>query len=254
MKLSTPFGIAPSILSADFSRLGEEVRAVTRAGAQLIHVDVMDGHFVPNLTLGPDIVAAIRRCTHLPLDVHLMIERPELYIKAFVDAGANIVTVHAEATVHLHRLLQSIRELGVKAGVAINPGTPLSVLEPILEDCDLILIMTVNPGFGGQKPIRGAIRKLKALRTLLAQAELRGESPSIEVDGGVKIENVLDFADADLFVSGSGVFEYPERGEARKKTLMSEAELSASYARVLRVFCDKLSEVKQWDARHPVGD
>jgi ribulose-phosphate 3-epimerase len=243
MKLSSPLSIAPSILSADFTRLGEEVRAVTRAGAHFIHVDVMDGHFVPNLTIGSDVVAAIRRSTHLPLDVHLMIESPERFVPAFVEAGASIVTVHAEACVHLHRVLQQLRELGVKAGVSLNPATPLNVLDHILEDVDLILIMTVNPGFGGQKPIRAAIDKLAQVKARIAEAQLK-DPPAVEVDGGVKVDNVQEFAAADIYVAGSGIFLWPEQIESLKKSAMSEDELAASYARVIQALQRKLREAR----------
>ncbi len=243
MKLSAPLSIAPSILSADFTRLGDEIQAVTRAGAHLIHVDVMDGHFVPNITLGPDIVAAIRRSTHLPLDVHLMIENPERYISAFLEAGSTIITVHAEACNHLHRVIQQIRESGVKVGVSLNPATSLSVLDHILDDIDLILIMTVNPGFGGQKPIRAAIDKVAQIKAHLAKAELK-DPPVVEVDGGVKVDNIQDFAAADVFGAGSGICHGPEQVERLKKSAMSVEELAASYGRVIDAMNRKLLEAR----------
>lgn len=238
-----PAAIAPSILSADFSRLGDEVRAVTRAGAHLIHVDVMDGHMVPNITLGPDIVAAVRRCTHLPLDVHLMIEHPERFVQAFVDAGANIVTVHAEVCVHLHRVIQQIHEAGAQAGVSLNPATPLHVLEHILPDLDVVLIMTVNPGFGGQKPIPSAIQKLAQLQAMIARYDLE-RPPVVEVDGGVKVENVADFAQADVFVSGSGIFHWPEQHDHVRKVHMNEDALAESYSRVIQELETRLRTAK----------
>jgi ribulose-phosphate 3-epimerase len=198
--------IAPSILSADFSRLGEEIKAVEAAGADLIHVDVMDGHFVPNITIGPLIVQACRKATKLPLDVHLMIENPELYIADFAKAGADYITVHAEAARHLHRLVQSIREhKGVKAGVSLNPATPLEELDYILDELDLVLIMSVNPGFGGQAFIPSALRKIRELRQLINDRKL---SVEIEVDGGVKPENAAAIAGAgaDILVAGSAVY------------------------------------------------
>jgi len=198
--------IAPSILSADFSRLGDEVRAVEEAGAEVIHVDVMDGHFVPNITIGPLIVRALRPVTQLPLDVHLMIENPADYITAFAEAGADYITVHAEATPHLHRVVQQIKNQGVKVGVSLNPHTPLSVLEELLHDLDLILIMSVNPGFGGQSFIPNSLDKLKRLQKMLR--ENGAPQIEVEVDGGIKLENIKAVADAgcDIFVSGSGIF------------------------------------------------
>jgi ribulose-phosphate 3-epimerase len=198
--------VAPSILSADFSRLGEEIKAVEAAGADLIHIDVMDGHFVPNITIGPLIVQACRKATKLPLDVHLMIENPELYIADFAKAGADYITVHAEAARHLHRLVQSIREhKGVKAGVSLNPATPLEELDYILDELDLVLIMSVNPGFGGQAFIPSALRKIRELRQLINDRKL---SVEIEVDGGVKAENAAAIAGAgaDILVAGSAVY------------------------------------------------
>lgn len=197
--------IAPSILSADFSRLGEEVRAVADAGADYIHVDVMDGHFVPNITIGPPVVEALRKVTDLPLDVHLMIENPDLYIPEFARAGADIIVVHAEASVHLHRTIQLIKSLGKKAGVSLNPATPLSVLEYVLEELDLVLLMTVNPGFGGQSFIEACLPKIHAMRAML---DRRGSEAELEVDGGVKIENIsrIAHAGANVFVAGSAVF------------------------------------------------
>ncbi|PLX88904.1 MAG: ribulose-phosphate 3-epimerase [Desulfuromonas sp.] len=197
--------IAPSILSADFARLGEEIRAIETAGADYVHVDVMDGHFVPNITIGPLIVNAIRPVTTLPLDVHLMIENPDQYIPDFAKAGADIITVHAEAVYHLHRTVQLIKSLGKKAGVSINPATPLAALEPILEDIDLALIMTVNPGFGGQSFIESCLPKISALREQIVRRKLNVE---LQVDGGVKTDNIgrITAAGADVFVAGSAVF------------------------------------------------
>ena len=197
--------IAPSILSADGSRLGEEIAAVEAAEADWIHIDVMDGHFVPNLTIGPGLIASIRKTTKLPFDVHLMIENPEKYIDAFTKAGADGITVHVEATVHLHRAIAMIREQGLRAGVSLNPATPLVQIEPILPDIDLLLVMTVNPGFGGQKFIEGSLSRIKR-----AQQMIRAMAPGVllEVDGGVTLKNIRSIADAgaDVLVAGSAIF------------------------------------------------
>ncbi len=197
--------IAPSILSADFSRLGEEVKTIDQAGADYVHIDVMDGHFVPNITIGPLIVDAIRPVTKLPLDVHLMIENPDQYIPAFAKAGADIIVVHAEATRHLHRTVQLIKSLGKKAGVSLNPATSLSALDIILPDLDLVLLMTVNPGFGGQSFIENSLPKIAELRQRIIALDLPIE---LEVDGGVKVDNIekIATAGADVFVAGSAVF------------------------------------------------
>ncbi len=197
--------IAPSILSADFSRLGDEIRAVEAAGADYIHIDVMDGRFVPNITIGPLIVEAARKVTKLPLDVHLMIVEPERYVADFAAAGADIIVVHAEATNHLHRLIQQIKGLGKKAGVSLNPATSLNCLEHILEELDMAMLMTVNPGFGGQSFIESCIPKIRALREML---DLRGCTAEIEIDGGVKTSNIarIAHAGADVLVAGSAVF------------------------------------------------
>ena len=197
--------IAPSILSADFARLAEEVAAVERAGADLLHVDVMDGHFVPNLTVGPPIVEALKKVTKLPLDVHLMITNADAFIPEFAAAGADYLTVHVEACPHLHRTIQSIKERGVKAGVTLNPATPIQSLQEILPDVDLVLIMSVNPGFGGQKFIPSVLKKVTAARSMLD----RMESPALlEVDGGIKVDNVARVvaAGATVLVAGSAVF------------------------------------------------
>jgi ribulose-phosphate 3-epimerase len=201
-----PIRIAPSILSADFGRLAEEVAAVEAGGADLIHVDVMDGRFVPNLTIGPPVVAALRRTTRLPLDVHLMIVEPERYLERFREAGADWISVHAEACIHLQRTLGQIRECGAKAAVALNPATPLSVLDWVLEDLHMVLLMSVNPGFGGQSYLPQITRKIGALRETLVQ---RGLTVEIEVDGGVKPENVeqIAAAGANVLVAGSAIFE-----------------------------------------------
>ena len=197
--------LSASILSADFGRLAEEVKAVERAGSDWIHVDVMDGHFVPNITIGPDVVRAIRRATALPLDVHLMIEKPERYIDAFVDAGADWLGVHVEATTHLHRVVQHIKELGARATVSLNPATPLTTIEPILSEVDMVLLMTVNPGFGGQKFIRSTLSKIRQCRELIERHQL---SALLQVDGGVGKGTIDDLVDAgvDIFVAGSAVF------------------------------------------------
>jgi len=197
--------LSASILSADFGRLADEVKAVEAAGADWIHVDVMDGHFVPNITIGPDVVRAIRRATSLPLDVHLMIEQPERYLREFVDAGADWLGVHVEATRHLHRVIQNIRELGVKASVSLNPATPLDSVELVLSEVDMVLFMSVNPGFGGQKFIRSALPKIRQCRKLLDERQL---PVLIEVDGGVNRDTVDELVDAgvDVFVAGSAVF------------------------------------------------
>ncbi len=197
--------IAPSILSADFARLGEEIKAVEAAGADWIHVDVMDGHFVPNITIGPLVVKAARRSTPLPLDVHLMIENPDRYIPDFIKAGADLLAVHVEACPHLHRTIQMIREGGIRPGVVLNPATPLSAIEWILEDVDVVMIMSVNPGFGGQKFIPSSLEKIRQLRTIIDD---RGLSTLIEVDGGVNTSTIGDVAKAgaDVFVAGSAIY------------------------------------------------
>lgn len=197
--------IAPSILSADFSCLGKEVQAVTAAGADWIHVDVMDGHFVPNITFGPLVVDAVNKATDLPIDVHLMITDPDQYIQDFAEAGADWICVHAEACIHLNRTIQLIKQSGAKAGVALNPSTPLAVLEWVLEELDYILIMTVNPGFGGQAFISSSLDKINSLRAMLSQ---RGIKALIQVDGGVNAKTIKSLSEAgtDAFVAGSAIF------------------------------------------------
>jgi ribulose-phosphate 3-epimerase len=206
--------VAPSILSADFAKLGDEIRSVEEGGADWIHVDVMDGHFVPNITIGPLIVEAIRPVTKLPLDVHLMIENPDLYIPTFAKAGADIISVHVEATKHLHRSLQLIKSLGVKASVAVNPHTPLSMIEHVLPDLDMVLLMTVNPGFGGQKFIHNVVPKIQALRQMLDAQDL--QHVEIEVDGGINHDTsrLVREAGANVLVAGNAVYNAPDRAEA----------------------------------------
>ncbi len=212
--------IAPSILSADFSRLGEEIRAVEAAGADIIHIDVMDGHFVPNITIGPAVVGAARAVTRLPLDVHLMIERPEVFVGAFADAGADIITIHAETGYHHMRTLSLIRSHGKKAGIALNPGTPLDAVTELLPEAGLLLVMTVNPGFGGQAYIPSMTKKIEAARRMLDAA---GSDAALEVDGGIKADNahVAAQAGATILVMGSGLFESADYGatmaEVRRK-------------------------------------
>ncbi|MCP9450437.1 MAG: ribulose-phosphate 3-epimerase [Nitrospira sp.] len=203
--MGRPVLIAPSILSADFARLADEAAAVERAGADLLHVDVMDGHFVPNLTVGPPIVQALKKETKLPLDVHLMITNADAFIGEFAKAGADYLTVHVEACPHLHRTVQSIKEHGVKAGVTLNPATPVHSLEEILPDVDLVLIMSVNPGFGGQTFISSCLSKIRAVRRMLDRI---GSRALLEVDGGVKTDNAAQVleAGADVLVAGSAIF------------------------------------------------
>jgi ribulose-phosphate 3-epimerase len=208
--------IAPSILSADLARLADEVGEVIAAGADWIHVDVMDGHFVPNITIGPVVIKALKKVVSIPLDVHLMIENADFYLDAFIEAGADILTVQAEACTHLHRTVHAIREKGVRPGVALNPATPLESLAYILPDVDLVMIMTVNPGFGGQEFIPTMLPKIKRLKGIIAKQKLNCE---IEVDGGIKVENIGEVArsGADIFVAGSGIFGSRDRKEIIEK-------------------------------------
>ncbi len=205
--------IAPSILSADFSKLGEDIREVEAGGADYIHVDVMDGHFVPNITLGPPIVKAIRPITGLPLDVHLMISEPAKYVDAFADAGADYITVHVEADPHIHRTIQSIKNRGVKAGVVLNPGTASELIKPLIADIDMVLLMTVNPGFGGQAFIPSVVTKIKEIRKW---ADQLNPALEIEVDGGINPETIAVCAEAgaDVFVAGSAIYNQSDRKKA----------------------------------------
>ncbi|MEQ9285924.1 MAG: ribulose-phosphate 3-epimerase [Cyclobacteriaceae bacterium] len=213
--------IAPSLLSADFSRLGEDIRLVEEGGADVIHYDVMDGHFVPNLTIGPLVLKDIRKCTKLPIDVHLMITDPDQYIPAFAKAGADMISVHMEACTHLHRTVQLIKEHKCKAGVVLNPHTPLNTLDMILPSLDFVLIMSVNPGFGGQKLIPETLDKIASLKQILIERGL--EHIEIEIDGGVKLDNIKSVIDAgtDIIVSGSGIYNADDPQETIR--LMKEA-------------------------------
>lgn len=216
--------IAPSILSADFTRLGDEIQHVLAAGADVIHIDVMDGCFVPNITIGPLVVAAVRRITKAPLDVHLMIANPDRYLEAFAEAGADWITVHVETCPHLHRTIQAIKQLGKKAGAVVNPATPLTSLDWILEDLDLVMLMSVNPGFGGQKFISSTIDKTRQLKATIAS---RGLAVGIEIDGGVSPATIAEIAQAgaNIFVAGSAVF-----GQADYAKVINELKSLASKA------------------------
>ncbi len=211
--MALPIRVAPSILSADFGRLADEVRAAEAGGADLIHVDVMDGRFVPNITVGPVVVEAVRAVTRLPIDAHLMIVEPERYVDAFAKAGADLVSVHAEVSPHLHRTLEAIRAAGARPAVALNPSTPLSAVEWVLGDCEMVLVMTVNPGFGGQRYIDACTEKVRQLR---AMADARQPKLDIEVDGGVKPENAATVAaaGANVLVAGTAVFGSRDYGQA----------------------------------------
>lgn len=210
--------IAPSLLAADFTNLGRDVAAAEAAGARYLHLDIMDGHFVPNISYGPDVVKALRPLTTMIFDVHLMITDPDRYVDAFVAAGADLITVHAETCPHLHRSLQNIREKGIRAGVALNPSTPLSVLDWVLPETDLVLIMSVNPGFGGQKFIPSALDKIRALRQMV---DSRGLSVLIQVDGGINLDTAaaVAAAGADVLVAGSAVFGQTDPGAAIRDIL-----------------------------------
>ena len=217
--------IAPSILSADFTRLGEEVKSVEQAGADYIHIDVMDGHFVPNITIGPRIVEAVRRITELPLDVHLMISAPDSFVEEFVKAGADMITVHAEAVNHLHRSIQHIRKAGARPAVSLNPASPLQTIEYVLGDVDMVLLMTVNPGFGGQAFIPEVIPKIERLREMI---DGRGLDIEIQVDGGIGPETIglVSSAGADVFVAGSAIFHSDDY--AKTIRLMRERMVESS--------------------------
>ncbi len=207
--------LAPSILSANFSNLSEEISKIEIGGADMVHLDIMDGHFVPNITFGMPVIKKLRKVTKLPFDVHLMIENPEKYIKDFAQAGADIITVHQESTVHLHRVIQQIKNFGIKAAVALNPSTPLTTIEYVLGDVDMVLIMTVNPGFGGQSLIRSMENKVRKLRKMIDE---KGLDIDIQVDGGVKLDNLKEVVDwgANVIVAGSAVFGSDDVIEATK--------------------------------------
>jgi ribulose-phosphate 3-epimerase len=213
--------LSASILSADFGKLAEEVRAVEKAGADWVHLDVMDGHFVPNITIGPKVVEAVRRITNLPLDVHLMIDQPERYLKAFIESGADWIGVQVEAAVHLHRTIQNIKELGAKATVVLNPATSLSFIENVLTDVDMVLIMTVNPGFGGQQFISTMLPKVRKCREMIDE---RNPSVLLQVDGGVHEDTIYGLVEsgADVFVTGSAIFE---KGSYRENILRLKAHM-----------------------------
>lgn len=217
--------LAPSILSADFSCLGAQIAEVTKAGADYIHVDVMDGHFVPNITIGVPVVASIRSGTKLPLDVHLMIERPEDYVEQFAEAGADIITVHIEVDRHMHRLIKAIKDTGAKAGIALNPATPLNSLEEILPFLDLVLIMTVNPGFGGQAFIPDVVDKIARLRSVLDKRRIKAE---LEVDGGITVETAPKVvkAGADVLVAGAAIFSARQKPAAAIRQIRKAVELA----------------------------
>ncbi len=227
MKPAGHLQIAPSILSADFAALGDAIAVVERGGADLIHVDVMDGHFVPNITIGPPVVAALKRRAKVPLDVHLMIEDPDRYVEAFVHAGASMLTVHAEAAVHLHRTVHLIQSLGAKAGVALNPATPVVTLEELAGDVDYVLVMTVNPGFGGQTFIPRSESKVRAMRELLRRA---GSTAPIEVDGGIDTTTAARIvaAGADILVAGNAIFGSPDPAGATQALRAAAATAVAS--------------------------
>ena len=218
--------IAPSILSADFTQLGEQIAAIEHAGAAYVHVDVMDGHFVPNLTIGPFIVEWVRRATTLPIDAHLMIENPDQFIGAFAAAGANLISVHPEATYHLHRTIGYIHQAGCQAGVVLNPATPLAMIEEVLTDVDYVLVMSVNPGFGGQKFIPATLDKLRRLRRMI---QTSGARARIEIDGGIGIENAAAVvaAGAEILVAGSAIFGKPDPAKALRE-LLEAASVQAS--------------------------
>ena len=216
--------ISPSLLSANFSNLEKDIKMLEEGGADLLHIDVMDGHFVPNITVGPVVVEAIKEVATIPLDVHLMISDPDYYVNAFIDAGADYLTIHSEATPHVHRVVQKIKSKGIKSGVSLNPHTPISVLENILDDIDLVLIMSVNPGFGGQSFIPHSLEKIKKLKQFLKEND--AGHIETEVDGGIKLDNIKEVSDAgcDIFVSGSGIFnaENPKDVIGKMKNIVNK--------------------------------